>query len=717
MAQPAGSPAGAGPTRVLPFRVTDAEYSLALDRIVAVSPSPDTLSIYDPLTLIRTVVALPRPPTALTLSIDGLSAAVGHDGLISIVNLQTAVVEKTVAVSIKVFDLALAPNGWVHASASGGWGTAVSMNTATGAETKVDLLYRGEYFRIHPHGGALYSAEGGGTTARWGIEDGPLRFEWQKSDPPLCGPMWFLADARLVGRCRNVLRTASTSNDDLKYAGKLSGSTGGIVAATHSPERRTLAAVATVDLWSLEATEVTLHDDEFLALTGRITLPNFPVPGQTISSNGKHLFWSKDGARLYAVMQAESGALLNDYALHIISPEYNASTCTFTLSAASAQASASGLNGSIAVTSAASCVWQAKSNAAWITLNTGQFGAGPGTVNFAVGPNLTASSRSGTITAGGQTFTVTQAAGDASTFCSGNISNPTLIAGAKGGSGTLDLTIGPNCSWTASAGSSWSHVLPISGSGSSSFGYTIYPNFGTKPRSTTLTIAGRTVTITQAAGTGAPDERFIGLMYFNFLGRLATPSEVAFHVKHLQSHGKREQAVLAFWNAEEFALGGRFVAGLYVGLLGRDAEFEGWLFNRNAVVGGIVSQAMLAPAFLNSPEFAAKHGLLDNGAFVRMLYRQALNREAQDWEVQQHSETLRKGMKRDVMAQNFLNSAEFRLGVDKRLTSFLLYSTLLLRSIHPQEMAARVSQLEQGVTIGQMVAGILVSNEFTRLLE
>ncbi|MDQ3014091.1 MAG: hypothetical protein M3X11_25720, partial [Acidobacteriota bacterium] len=65
--------------------------------------------------------------------------------------------------------------------------------------------------------------------------------------------------------------------------------------------------------------------------------------------------------------------------------------------------------GSVSVVSGAGCGWTATSNAIWITINSGTPGSGNGSVSYSVAAN-TGTLRTGTITIGGQTFTVTQSA-------------------------------------------------------------------------------------------------------------------------------------------------------------------------------------------------------------------------------------------------------------------------------------------------------------------
>jgi hypothetical protein len=71
---------------------------------------------------------------------------------------------------------------------------------------------------------------------------------------------------------------------------------------------------------------------------------------------------------------------------------------------------ASAATGTVTVTAAAGCTWTAASNTAWITISAGTSGTGNGSVSYSVAANSTTSSRSGTLTIAGKTFTGTQAA-------------------------------------------------------------------------------------------------------------------------------------------------------------------------------------------------------------------------------------------------------------------------------------------------------------------
>jgi hypothetical protein len=88
----------------------------------------------------------------------------------------------------------------------------------------------------------------------------------------------------------------------------------------------------------------------------------------------------------------------------------SAASCTYTLSPASyGFSSSSGMASITVTTSLSSCSWTATSNDSWITVTRGNSGTGNGTVSYYLDINTTGIGRKGTMTIGGQTFTVRQA--------------------------------------------------------------------------------------------------------------------------------------------------------------------------------------------------------------------------------------------------------------------------------------------------------------------
>ncbi|MFN7928852.1 MAG: BACON domain-containing carbohydrate-binding protein [Blastocatellia bacterium] len=183
---------------------------------------------------------------------------------------------------------------------------------------------------------------------------------------------------------------------------------------------------------------------------------------------------------------------LGKYTLSLTAP----AGCTFVLSPTSQSIAANGGSGSVNVTSQTNCPWTAASNGDWITITSGANGSGSGVVNYAIAANTGTSSRIGTITIAGQTFTVTQAANSSCTFALA----PTSQTIAAGGSiGSVNVTSQAGCKWTAVSNADWITINSgASGSGNGAVNFAVATNSGTA-RTGTLTIAGQTFIITQAA--------------------------------------------------------------------------------------------------------------------------------------------------------------------------------------------------------------------------
>jgi len=171
-----------------------------------------------------------------------------------------------------------------------------------------------------------------------------------------------------------------------------------------------------------------------------------------------------------------------------------ASGCSYSIAPGGQTVPAAGGSGAFSVNAAGGCAWTATANAPWIAVTSGGSGNGAGTVQFTAAAN-TGAGRSGTITAAGQTFTVTQDAG-----CSFVVAPETIAQPAAAGSQNVNVTTAAECSWSASSNAAW---IAIPGaatrSGSSAVQLDIQANTG-PARSGTAAIAGRTVTVNQDAG-------------------------------------------------------------------------------------------------------------------------------------------------------------------------------------------------------------------------
>lgn len=142
--------------------------------------------------------------------------------------------------------------------------------------------------------------------------------------------------------------------------------------------------------------------------------------------------------------------------------------------------------------SGAQCAWTASSGVSWITIASGQTGRGNGTVTFQVAA-VTGPPRSGNVTIAGQNVQVDQGTG-----CSYTIGADTFSVDAAGGDRQVPVTTSASCLWTAESRVPWITITSgatASGPGVASFRVAAADGAA---RTGTLSVAGRTVTVTQS---------------------------------------------------------------------------------------------------------------------------------------------------------------------------------------------------------------------------
>jgi hypothetical protein len=164
-----------------------------------------------------------------------------------------------------------------------------------------------------------------------------------------------------------------------------------------------------------------------------------------------------------------------------------------------------GGGGAFGVTTQANCDWAARSNDSWITITAVTQPSGSGFVSFSVAPT-DAPPRTGTITAAGLTFAVTQANG-----CNFSVSPASLpVFLAAGGQGSFQITAGAGCGWNAASTAEWITITSGGGSGTGTVTFTVAPNATAQPRAGQIIHTDDSFyTITQAAALPAPGQLLI----------------------------------------------------------------------------------------------------------------------------------------------------------------------------------------------------------------
>lgn len=709
ISQPTSAVGSANPMYRVGFRPVDSRYSKAVQKLVFASAYPHELHIFDPATRTDRIVSLDLLPTSVSVAPSAPYAAVGHYGWVSYVNLNTGAIEKRFPLALNVNDLVLAGNGYIYVFDKNDWGELFSVHVATGAQTSSMWIYNGMTGLLHPSGKYIYTESGSVID----ITEGAPKQAQTGYSSDFCRQVWLTEGGDgLISRCGIVYRVAS-SLTEWEYQGKFTPES--IVAATAHSSTQGLIAVVPADDYPYTGTNETrikLFGDEYLSLQSQLTFPTFP--GGTKAARGRDVFWSADSQSLYAVLQADtSEELTADYAIWTASPALPNPGCVVGLAPSSGSAPGTGGTAQISVTSGPSCVWKAVSSASWLTVQGGSFGVDAATIRYTAQPNFTTAARTATITIGGSSFTLTQAPGSPD-LCVYTLSSTTVATPSTGLAVQASITVqGTNCTWSASSNAPWAQVFPLSGTGSKTLYLTIFPNFTTKSRTAAITVAGQAISLSQAGNAASAGERFVRLLYFNHFGRQPSSEEVN---GHISSGLPRGRLAINFMSSLEFATGGRYVAGLYKGILSRDPEFSGWLFQRNAMVTGAIAPLTLVSSFLGSEEFRVKYGSPSNAEFVRILYRNILLREPSQQEVDFQAGAL-AGLSRSQLTSNLLNSTEFRNGVGPRLTAFLLYSVLMSRGGSQSELGSVETQLKGSTSLRTLVDSMLNSPEFSSLLQ
>jgi len=176
-------------------------------------------------------------------------------------------------------------------------------------------------------------------------------------------------------------------------------------------------------------------------------------------------------------------------------------SCRVEISAQSQSIDASGGTGAVEVVAPASCAWSAAATESWLTITSGAGGTGNGTVNFRVAAN-TGAARIGGLAITDKTFVVTQAAPGAPQ-CNYALPTSSVNVAIAGGSTVVNIQADAGCSWAAASNVAW---LAVTGTGVGIGNGSVTINVSANPgaaRSGTVTIAGRTFTVSQAGSCAA----------------------------------------------------------------------------------------------------------------------------------------------------------------------------------------------------------------------
>lgn len=309
------------PRQVLPANLVDAEYSLALDRYVLVASGPATLHLHDPASGTSTSVNLSHTPTAVSVSPNGLRAAVGHGGYVSTVNLQTMAVIATYSMTMNVGEIVYGADNRIHCFERAGFTSykVYTINTTTNAiSNNNEIVWADSYTRarLHPAGAKIYGTRTGSpddivaydvaTTPVTTIGDSPYHGEYYFG-----GDLWFTTDGvNIITRSGNVFYSSTNSTIDMTFRLKLTGTATYLGWAVHSAAAGKIATLSSDYTTAGDPTHgfLEIYSPTTFTATSRMNIPPVRDGTSNYDTIGRWAAYRSDGSALYVIARATTPA-------------------------------------------------------------------------------------------------------------------------------------------------------------------------------------------------------------------------------------------------------------------------------------------------------------------------------------------------------------------------------------------------------------------------
>jgi hypothetical protein len=332
-AEPGMTPLEVASRVELPHNVIDAEFSKALNRIVMVGSYPvNALYVYDVATSTESQQLLSKIPTSVSVSPDGLTAAVGHDALISIVDLTAvgqpgAPAPTLLNVSTDVYDVVLDGIGYVHAlPLLDQWENIHSVNISSNAEqlSSGNSIYAGARGRLHPSGDYLYTASNGLSPSdieKWDITSGAATALYDSpyhGDYEMCGNLWFKESGTTIHTaCGNTFKSSVVQAEDMTYTGALelspSNFYGWTIRALSQSDAHNEIALIEYDFYHCLIapsagpcyTHIAFHEDDFLNRLAVYSIGPVSVNDTDYAQQGLFIFHDAVGPNRYLLSRLE----------------------------------------------------------------------------------------------------------------------------------------------------------------------------------------------------------------------------------------------------------------------------------------------------------------------------------------------------------------------------------------------------------------------------
>jgi hypothetical protein len=319
--------------------VIDAEYSKSKESLVYISSNPSTLTVFNTNSEQFENIPLNYTPTCVSVSQDGETAVVGHDGHITYVNLTTKTILNSYSISCIALDIVIGNNKWAYVFPKDGQWTyirSINMNLSYDNEsnrTIYNQIHEGTLGRLHPSGNYIYSANdlSPSTIKKVYIPNGDItdtyesKFEGGYSTHP---NIWFSEDGRRVfSEKKIVLKTSDVNSLDLTYNGKIDLNTTSFIKwLDFSTIKNSLYVIAFEGDYSYQKIipYVFIYNASNLVFMNKLELEKTFISdnkggGTNYTSEPNFVFSNSSGNRLYILTKAVSPDLINQWAIQKIS--------------------------------------------------------------------------------------------------------------------------------------------------------------------------------------------------------------------------------------------------------------------------------------------------------------------------------------------------------------------------------------------------------------
>lgn len=323
---------------ILKTNVIDAEYSKKTDQLVFISSNPSQVNIFNSNTETFQKISLAYAPTCISISQDGNTAVVGHDGHITHVNLKNPSIIQTYNISCSALDIVLGKNRWAYVFPEKDQWTyikSVNMNLEYNYEMPISIynqLHAGAKGRLHPSGNYIYmqSSLSSAKIQRLTIKNGNIddRYESNFEEEDYTVPsIWFSEDGnRLFTRERSVLKTSELNSLDAVYNGRIpSENNYKIDWLDHSSSKGKLYAIfSNGDRWNpIKLNNIYVFNDSDLSYVKKFDLEKYSNQAErnnveTYDAAPYFVFSNSTDNRLFVITKAVNSDLAKEWAIQKI---------------------------------------------------------------------------------------------------------------------------------------------------------------------------------------------------------------------------------------------------------------------------------------------------------------------------------------------------------------------------------------------------------------